>query len=72
MSHPAVRIMVQMTLDTLSDDELAAVNLALALGGGVKPYHLGYEKVKPLLNNDGTAHEDVISLISEEAFKRLS
>ena len=71
MSHPAVRIMVQMTLDTLSDDELAAVNLALAFGG-VKPYHLGYEKVKPLLNNDGTAHGDVISLISEEAFKRLS
>ena len=72
MSHPAVRVMIKMTLETLSDDELAAVNLALA-SGGVNPHHLGYEKVKSLLNNDGTAaHGDIIFLIIEEAIKRLS
>jgi len=71
MVHPAVHAATVMVLDTLTDDELAAVNLALAFGT-VKPYHLGYDKVKVLFTQGDDMHEDVKRVIEVETIRRLS
>jgi hypothetical protein len=73
MINPAVLAVTSITLQALTNDELAALNLTIALGGDVKskPW---YGKVKSLFTeqNGNAMHSETVNAVSAIAFQRLS
>jgi len=69
----SVVMVTAMTLQALNDDELAALNLSLAIGIDVteKPW---YGKVKSLFTEEnGTKmHSATVDAVSQIAFQRLT
>lgn len=49
----------RLTFDSLTDQELAAINMA-AYGLGIKPTTIGYEKVAHLVESNGRFHDLVL------------
>jgi len=55
---------VGLTVQDLADEEVAAIFMAIQMGG-VEPHHLGYEKLKPLRTNpDGTMHPATLEALT--------
>jgi hypothetical protein len=60
----------KLTFNSLTDQELAAVNIA-AQGFGVKPTTMGYEKVAHLVEPNGKLHELVLTALVQVVNNRL-
>ena len=63
---------VGLTVSGLEDNEVAALFMALQMGG-IEPHHHGYEKLKPLrINPDGTMHPATIEALSTSLQRRIA
>ena len=60
----------KLTFDSLTDQELASVNIA-AQGFGIKSTTIGYEKVAHLVESNGRFHELVLTALVSVANNRL-
>jgi hypothetical protein len=63
---------VGLTASKLEDAEVAALYMAMQMGG-IEPHHFGYEKLEPLrTNGDGSMHPATIDALEVYFQNRIS
>ena len=67
-----MRAAVGLTVNTLEDQEVACLYMAMQMGG-IKPHHNGFEKLKSLCTEpDGSMHQASIEALESCLQSRVS